>query len=508
MTTGNESGRETDSPTMIHRLLSGRWNRILVACLFAYFAVRLVIFAVVIDSTVPPDEMDHFGRSVVFSQSLLIPEDSPDTYKYGVIGRSPYLFYLLMGKLLHLNVFGLEELVFLRFWNVALALLNVFFGYRWIRLVSDRQAVQLLFLVIITNILMFTGIGASVSYDNLTNLLATISIYYLTLFLDKRSPTSLAAFFAAVLAGGLTKVSFLPIAAILVVMLLVRERLEIAGFMQAVRRSFRPFDWRRLVVYGLVVLLLVLNVGLYGVNFAVFGRLTPKPEQVLDLEEAMKNRIFARNYIVAQFRQGELSYEEAVEMAEKIENPGNRRRALNLLKVARDPVRLRNSLIAPEYYVYLWSLFMLADGLGYHGHRVIRKIGRDLWPALAILALAIIVFIRKWTPGEANGHLTVAAIVSVAYAMVLIKVVNYPVYKESGVLDYVLQGRYFFPALVPFCGLIAYYLMTYLTGRKQLFLGLVTAAYFIYGDFFFFLEHTSTCWFMGAGLRPECLLTL
>ena len=194
----------------------GRWELALVVLLLVYFAARLGYFAVRVHPSNPPDEITHFGLCVAFSSAALVPADSADTFRYGAIAHQPFFYYLLMGKLLSINVFPLSDLVFLRLMNGALGVLTAIYGYRWIGLLTGNALVRLLFLAMLTNTLMFTGLSASVSYDNLANLLVAMSFFYLFAFFDQRNAKQVAAFALSILAGCITKRTLLPLAFVLV----------------------------------------------------------------------------------------------------------------------------------------------------------------------------------------------------------------------------------------------------------------------------------------------------
>ena len=82
---------------------------------------------------------------------------------------------------------------------------------------------RLLLLVALTNTAMFSLLSASVSYDNLTNLLAAMAVYYLFAFFKNRSADQLAASILCQLAGSLTKMTFLPLVLALNLLLLIYE---------------------------------------------------------------------------------------------------------------------------------------------------------------------------------------------------------------------------------------------------------------------------------------------
>ena len=120
-----------------------------------------------IGANISPDEITWLGRSLVFSKFLFLPTDSPATYEYGLVTHSPYLYTWLMGKFIHLNVFAVSDLVFLRCVNICISLASLWFGWKTITLLTDKNITRLLFMVLCTNTLMLTFLSSFISYDNL-----------------------------------------------------------------------------------------------------------------------------------------------------------------------------------------------------------------------------------------------------------------------------------------------------------------------------------------------------
>jgi hypothetical protein len=472
-----------------------RWEKWVVGLLLAWFAARLVFLALRLHPMVPPDEVTHFGRCLAYSKVLLIPDNSPETLVHGLVNHRPYLYYWLMGKLLNLNVFPESDLGFLRLANAAMGLLTVVYGYRWMCRMTDNPLVRVLFVVLITNTLMFTGVSAAVSYDNLANLLAAMAVYYLFAFFEGRRPESLAVFALVLLAGALTKRTFLPLGFIMLAVLALRERRALPTAHRHLldfARSLKPPEWRRPALCVLLGLGLALNLGLYGGNWLRYEKLVPGFDQVVGFEGAMKNRIFARDFVTREFRQGRLSYDQALRMTEKIKHRGDRGDAKILLRAAQLP---DSALIGPVAYVSAWSQQMLLGIVGYWGHRQALKNHDQMLPYFAILALAGVLFIRKWRQEEARGYTGWAALIGFGYAMVLIWLVNYPSYLETRFVQLAVQGRYVFPVLVPLWGLLAHTLLVYWPRRAQVAITLVVAGVFLYGDSPFFLANTDGRWF-------------
>jgi len=189
-----------------------------------YFALRLCYFVPTIDHYVPPDEITHLGISLIYQKSLLLPENSPETFQLGLVTNIPYLYYFLMGKLANLNVLPIHDLFFLRLINALFGILTIFFAHNWMKLLTNNRIAHTLFIIMLTNTLMFTFLCASINYDNLLNLISAMSLYYLFSFFERRNPASLMIFGVCVLAGTLTKKTFLPLAFLFMAVLFMHEK--------------------------------------------------------------------------------------------------------------------------------------------------------------------------------------------------------------------------------------------------------------------------------------------
>ena len=66
--------------------------------------------------------------------------------------------------------------------------------------------------------------------------------------------------------------------------------------------------------------------------------------------------------------------------------------------------------------------------------------------------------------------------------MVLMWLVNYRGYLENRYLQLAVQGRYMFPVLVPFYGLVAHYLLAYWPRPVQVAVALIVAGVYLFGD--------------------------
>lgn len=253
----------------------------IVTTLLVYFGLRLLYFAINISPYIPPDEVTHFGVCTIFSKAFLLPDNSPESYQYGLVTNIPWLYFWMMGKLLHFNFFGVSDLVFLRVLNIPIAFATVYYVWRLLRLFTQDRLTEIVVVVAMTNTLMFSFLSASVSYDNLTNLLAAMSTYYLFAFFKERSGNMLAASVIALLAGCLTKITFLPLAVLLGILFVVREIKHISSIPSAVKGYFKTSDRQVIALLVGVLLTLALNIHLYGGNYLKYGVVTPAMETVL-----------------------------------------------------------------------------------------------------------------------------------------------------------------------------------------------------------------------------------
>ncbi len=465
--------------------------------LLVYFAARLCFFALAISPAVPPDEVTHFGLVEAFSRALWIPEDGPATWSLGAIRGQPSLYYLVFGKLLRLNVLPIPDLVWLRLANALLAVGTVLYGLRWIDLFGVSAWARVIFLVASTNLLMFSGLSASVSYDNLVNLLAAMSFFHLFRWLQERRPADLLWLLGVLLAGSLTKKTFLPLAAIQVGALLVWHTRE--GWSE-IRPStaWRPAGPLAIGGVVLVALLGVASAGLYGGNLLRYQRLDPGHGQVLG-ENALRNRVVARDKILTDYREGRISFEQAQKLAARIPHAADRRSTRALLRVTRRVGDRRMNLPA---YLTSWTRLMLERTFGYWGHRAIRPGRVHTGMAFGVLACAaVLLAVRRARDGPRPG-VAFAGLLAGAYAAVLFFAVNQPIYLRTGLPDLAVQGRYLVPMLVPLSGVVAVAWTDRLPDSVRRFAAPAVALFFLLGDLPFFLLRATPAWFTpgwGAG---------
>ncbi|HFQ81997.1 MAG TPA: hypothetical protein ENK33_11590 [Desulfobacterales bacterium] len=468
-----------------------RGEQFVFLLLFVCFGIKTAWLAVNIGRGVFPDESTWFGISRLFSANLLPPSDSAASYHLGLITHIPDLYFWLMGRLLHLNVFPLTDLIFLRLVNVALGLTAIFFAWRLITLLVDSSAVRLLFMVMMTSTMMLTFIYGAVNYDNLSTLLAVTSLYYLSRFFREHGYNDLIGWAVLTLAGTMTKNVFLPYAAAMVIILAAREWKTLFAVIAGGLRAHSWLNWLKLLA---LLTLLALNLNLYLGNLLRFGQLLPTMNMVLPLNACLQNRLFTRGYVVREFKNGRLDWLAAQRLALGIRNPADRADALNMLLEARRAGNAQPSApMSRLSYSRSWLRYMFARTYGVAAQlSMYKKPGLiRLYYAFFILAAAL--FCWRWRPGVPPG-LGPPLFITLFYITILMQMVNYGIYSQTGMVGLAITGRYIFPVLAPLYIILAHGLLYRMPRWWQWTAGGAAALLFIYGDFPWFLQHLTPLW--------------
>jgi hypothetical protein len=489
-TTGALSGENN------HGTVSATFMKWAIGILFLYFGARLFFFALNISSFVPPDEVTHAGLCKIFSNVFLLPDNTPSTYEFGLVTNIPWLYYWLMGKLLHLNFFGISDLVFLRLLNIPIAFLTVWYVTRLLRLLTENRVTQLLLIVIVTNIPMFSLLSASVSYDNLVNLLAAMAIYYQFAFFKNRTDGLLVASLFCQMAGSLTKITFLPLILVLNLLLVLNEVKNLRNVPKKFRRQLITISRRTCLTAFLFIIAAGLNLQLYAGNYLHYGTINPPMATVLSPEKSMNYRLDARGTIFNLFKDGKISYMDALILTGEIKHPGDKADTFYLLMNYQKMKSNPQLWLSPLQYASFWFQTMTATTFGIKGHLGMFKPTLCLLPLYAVMALAFLGFIVRWRPMEADWIPLSLAIVPLYYSGVLIYEVNYDTYLNYGEPNLTVYGRYLFIVMAPVVVLLCHYLLSlfrYSLIRNTL--ALLTALLFISYDFPWFLLHATPEWF-------------
>jgi len=487
--TGTWSGNRGDTKA---------WTPVALAGLLAYFTSKALYFAFHINAAIFPDEVTWVGISEIFSSSLLPPADSPESHQFGLITHTPILYFFVMGRFLNMNFLPLSDLMFLRCMNVCLMVVTIWYGWKLSGLLNLATVARVLSIALLTNTMMFTFMAAAVSYDNLTTLFAVLSLYFLVFFLQQGRQHHFLLASAALLLGCLTKYTLIPYALLLVLVTLHHQWRNLSRIPAALVGIFSSRRAVDLVLAVVCLLVLGANLRLYLGNWLEFGRLIPRADQVLTTDQALRFRLFARSHIVAQFKRGEVSLEEARKMVlEHVQHEGDRDDAFRLLeRAARDKADKRPHQRLDRFrYAFVWIDVMANRLYGVAAHRLLPRVGYELVPYHLIIMVAVLMMIRTFSPGDMQGMAPYLFFIVGGYVLILMQVQNYGSYRYSGTPHLAITGRYLFPVIAPGYVLLSHYLLN--SSRKWWVWGAggATAAFFIYGEFPWFLQRASRAWF-------------
>lgn len=469
------------------------WEAWLIVVLGVYFIGRLLYFAFTVGHGVPPDESTHVEIIRLYASVPFLIEDSPASFHLGLVSHLPHLYYFLLGKLAAL--FGADGYLFLRLINVIMAAGSLFLSYRLAVELCPNPRVRLLAILLMTNVLMYTFISPAVNYDNLANLLSVCGFYFLVRHARGGSPRHLLAFFVSLCLGMLSKGSFLMLIPLFGVVWLCLRRSSLKSDLAGVVSETRSGNKGVIALLLLLLVSVTANLLLYGTNILRYGAIVPSCQKVLELEQCMQNRIFARNWIVAKYRDGTLDYRAAMASTIKIKNPGDRQHAMRLLNNERMYRNAKPPVMNPyDYLVLLWDQALKPTIFGIQAHQSLLRPPDDLAVYSLILFAALLLFARGVrSDGEDRLWLSFA-FVSAGYVLILICYYNYRMYLGTHAPFIGVQGRYLFHVLVPVALLVAEFLLRLFGPRVQLLIILLVGGWFIAGDLPYYLEHSTDAW--------------
>ena len=431
-------------------------NAIVIA-IFIWFGFQIIYFASHIKYTVSPDESYHFWMNRMFYKTRgFFLKDGPRTYSHGTVSTIPYMYHLILGKLLYLNVFGLSSLAFWRSINVVLSLSYFTFAYLLAREITSNKIIQIGSLIVQSNLLMFVFLSGMISYDNLVNLLGGISSLCILLFLKTYLRTYLWLVLITMMIGGLTKVSYLPLIVIQLIVLLPFLPILIRNIGSILSPPILKMEW---VLIPVMIILLGLCFKLYLVNIVTYGSVFPSADEVISQEKAMK--FYGQSQVVDQL----------------IKDKALRR-------------ELPFSRFAEKYYYRAQSTI-----LGIMAHQKLPKTDLELkkYNILLLIYLFVVLISLKFIIRD--YRLMVLFFISVFYILTVF-FVNYWAYQRHFAFGVALQGRYNFPVLANVVTFFSYTFMFRFNDKVKSILVMVLALIFIPGGFFYFLSNAGPAWYM------------
>jgi hypothetical protein len=418
---------------------------------------------------VSPDSYYHLEVSQAYSETLGIPENTPETYQWRDITRIPYLSLWINGRILNLNemTFNFDEVTVLRLSNVLTAVGTLILVYLISKRLIKNKWGQVLPVFLLSNTLMFVFLSSSINYDNLTILLSTAAIYFLVRFLQEPKKLSNSfLIFIFLLLGTLTKNSMLPLA------LLVFIVWAIVVFKKRILKEeyFRQFlTLPNILLLVVFFSLIILNFNVYGVNIITFGKLGPSCLDMLTYEQCLENGVFYRNiYKIPKVFEG------------------------NIFDAAK--LILTGERINPVFYFPYWAVQMSKKIFGIMGDRSLFMRYEFLVPyfAYVFLGLFLVFKNRKKTGRVEKGLIAIFGL----YTLIVAYYVNYWAYIKHDWMDLALQGRYIFPVISIMYVIFSKYLLTIKNKKLLAILVGLLIVIFLLGSWGYFFAYAPMDWFL------------
>ena len=389
-------------------------SKIALIFIFLVFLLVCIFLAFNIKMGVSPDSYYHLRVSQAYSTTLGIPQNTPQTYQWRDITRIPYLYFWINGRILNINNGVIDEVVLLRIINVIYSLGTVYVMYLLSKEIFKDKWKRVLPVFFLTHTLMFVFLSSSINYDNLANLLSTLSIYFFVKFVKKGINLKyLLLMLLSLCIGALTKSTVLPVALILVIL----SAVEIAKRKDEVKKTKAGKELLLLIPIAIFVFL---NLSLYGGNLLKYKTLEPSCTQILTHEQCLENGVYYRNKVDynATPINGPIDVFNMIIKGERIGPVRYFFRWFPNLMSKIFGIMGDSSLHLPYYLVALFILFFLAGAvLIISNKRKLTKIDKYL--------LTILLF----------------------YTAILFFTQNYPMYLTYNQYYLGLQGRYIFPVI-------------------------------------------------------------
>jgi hypothetical protein len=335
---------------------------------------------------------------------------------------------------------------------------------------TEDKLKHILVMFMLANTLMFVFLSSSVGYDPLVLLFSFLSIILVLKLLKRNSLILLIILIISLLAGMLTKISFLPIVLVIGGFTIIHLFKEKKGYLKEIRDFLKRKEQLKYLIPLLVIMcfFLFLSLNLYLSNIIKHKSFTPSCTQVMTEEDCMKSGEFS-------------SYSEIHENAPP-----------------------REERIEPYWYVPHWVHLMTDRTYGIFGHKTMMLSYNQFASYFTLLILGSILFIRKFD--IKNNKQIFLVVLSLSYISILMFYTNYQGYLSYGLLHAAVQGRYIFPVIVPIYILIVYGLLSFKNKYIRAIIFWVVLFIYLYGNIPFFIKNFTEDWFINNSWGTHLIL--
>lgn len=445
---------------------------------FAYLVLRLVIYISIINQAAWPDYDYHLAvlkiyktrpQTVFFWQPKDVGISCFDRNYYNPpVSTEPFLYYSIVGKIWFLfeKFFHHNALMFTAFLQGFFGLLTIYYGFQLVKLVTSNKLVRILTLATLSTLPMFGFVMAYPSYDNLVNLFSAMSIYYLVKFVVSKKIPDAIIFFTVFCLGSLSKITYLPLGLILLLIfllnLLLNQNLLFKNFFVFLKTK------KNYWLLGMALVSFSLMFVFYGRNIFYYGTYRPVYDKYSERncsdKQIQKIREETLNLSINQIRTED----------------------------SNDIVIEKNIPLRIIKYFEVWVIKMTEGIFNIVSHKSLVK-GTWFHRSLFVFFIMALVGLFRRLYNRKNKLGLLMILITVFYAAVLFFYVNlrtFTIHYASSERYSGIQGRYLFPVLGPLVVMFSYGLVNFSQNHKvRIILILVFILLMLYADLFFFLRH-------------------
>lgn len=422
------------------------------------FALQGIYFAFVIKLGIPPDETYHFTYIQYLAQ--IFPSPFPTHQNgfdilQGAVSNPFFIYHYLMAFPYKLMDGFSSAYIVLRLINVGLGLASLVLVARISGFLKISPLARNISIFMLVNTLMFTFIFSSISYDNLFIFLYLASLLLVLRLFKKKSLTDILLLLVCLAAGVLTKINFLPIGLVLLIVFIYKYFKSPIKSKREFIKLFNKSKRLNIFLAVLLVFLSVIFVQRYIFNEIRYGSFNPPCQKVRTLEECRGSALFARN---------EMIYSHPLKAKE------------NIIEYSKDWVLL----IENRTYGVFAQRYFDANNLAQY------------WVTFLLVLLVVLYFVYR---KQISKEIKLVLIISLLYtAAVFIE--NFHTYHSTGRLTLAVHGRYILSAL-PIIYLVLNHLVIDKQKSKKLVLtySLLTIAIFCLTAFPVFVTSATDVWF-------------
>lgn len=457
-----------------------------VLLLFSSFLFQAILFASIVRQGVTPDENYHLSLIFLYRHldGMLLQNTAASLF-LGNVERIPFLYHLVMGKLLWLNPFPVSDYAFLKALSVAMSFGTIVFSWSAFRLATKHRHTQVLALGILTHLVGYTFLAGAIHPLVMLQFVTALQVYCLFHLIKKRTPVALAMFLFCFVLAPLISLAAFAINTVCLFILWFAWRSDIKIILKRIRLQSKAF---------VVALLLSLGFGFtgyfFGSNILEFGRVVPLCHQMMTFEQCIDGKFTYRNEVEQMMTRARTPF--TLDFATYLPEWGN----MMLQRVTGIAVQQkfcyeRDANDACDLYrgQFFWhETELFAD---YRIESAIRILLVVVAAALGANLIRAIVNYNGRREREEPRFLFYSILLCLFF-LISIVAINYGMYQGSGHLRFGIYGYNIFLILPLLSFVIASFLLRFVPNKLQPALVVAVVSVFVWSSFPSFLQHQKT----------------